>query len=324
MKVIRTVLIGSLGVLLGTGAALADTPRDWLNRMSLAMSQISYQGTFVYMRGGEATTMRVTHLVDGDGVRERLVTVSGAPRELVRDASGVRWALDDKGSVLEEPALNMSVFPEMPPDLHEQILRSYDLSLGSTQRISGLTARNLKVTPRDSYRYGYSLWLEQDTALPLQWTMLGEGGRTLARLMFTDIRLGPEVDPSELAPSGGKGRYPTIKSSLPAARRASITSLRWQPSRLPSGFKLAAHRLLNSDDDGLYEHLLYSDGLAAVSIYIESGPPADNGDSQGQIMRIGTAHAFTRPVGDATITVVGDVPAKTVEMIGSAMSRTQH
>ena len=85
-------------------AGTSDSPRDWLDRMSAAMSQMSYQGTFVYVRGDDVVTMRITHVVDENGARERLVSLSGAPREVLRDSSGVRWVLGDDQSVLEDSA----------------------------------------------------------------------------------------------------------------------------------------------------------------------------------------------------------------------------
>ena len=94
---------------LASGLAAAGPGRDpvaWLERMSAAMSQMSYQGTFVYIQGDRLETMRITHVTGEDGVRERLVALSGAPREVMRDENGVRWALGDGASVLADTAFN--------------------------------------------------------------------------------------------------------------------------------------------------------------------------------------------------------------------------
>ena len=81
---------------------------------------------------------------------------------------------------------------------------------------------------------------------------------------------------------------------------------------------MTAHRLLGRKQGEVeYEHLVYSDGLAAVSVYIErndSGPELPTGFN-----RLGTTHTFTRLVDGMQITVVGDVPSITVRTIADGV-----
>ncbi|NNK38593.1 MAG: hypothetical protein HKP03_08930 [Xanthomonadales bacterium] len=299
-------------------AGPTDSPRDWLDRMSAAMSQMSYQGTFVYVRGDEVVTMRITHVVDEKGVKERLVSLSGAPREVLRDSSGIRWVLGDDQSVLADSAFSRGIFPELPLDDGGQAGDSYVLKLGDTGRIAGQTARNLKIVPRDIYRYGYSLWLEKRSGLLLKWELIDSRRKPLAKLMFTDIRLGSEVDPDELAPSSQLQKFRTVESTLPVGRAGSQGAPYWQPTRLPPGFALTAHRRYGQPGNGMYEHLIYSDGLAAVSVYVEN--QAESQKPVEGIRNLGTTHAYSRVADDMAITVVGDVPAVTVEFIGNAVA----
>lgn len=320
----KTAALGMVALWIGlSGLALAgssEDPRDWLERMSAAMSQMSYQGTFVYVQGDDVVTMRITHLSDQTGVRERLVSLSGAPREVLRDSSGVRWVLGSHQSVLEDSAFNKTFFPDLPIDRTTEIDQSYVLKFGGKERIAGQVARNLKVLPRDNYRYGYSLWLEQHSGILLKWELIDSDRKSLAKLMFTDIRLGSEVDPDELNPSSQLGDYRTVESKLPAGRVAAQDTLRWHPERLPPGFSLTAHRLSGQQSEGMYEHLVYSDGLAAVSVYVESGGAGQQTNSGAQRGKLGTTHTFSRYLDDVSITVVGDVPAVTVEFIANAVT----
>ena len=299
------------------GPGAGDDPRQWLERMTAAMSQMSYQGTFVYVQGDEVVTMRITHVADDAGVRERLVAMSGAPREVLRDSSGVRWVLGDDHSILRDQAFSQSFFPQLPADERDRTERSYALDLGGTGRIAGQSVRNIEVKPRDAYRYGYSVWLEEHSALLLKWQLVDSDGKALAKLMFTDIRMGSEVDPAELSSSSPLKQFRTVESRLPADRGLAQTAPHWRPARLPPGFELTAHRYFGPRDSGMYEHLVYSDGLAAVSVYVESG------DSEGAqdpgLSRHGTTHAFSKTADGVVITVVGDVPAVTVELIGDAV-----
>ena len=93
-------------ILVGTSATAmagdSGQAREWLERMTAAMSQMSYQGTFVYVRDGVVETMRITHVTDENGVRERLYSVSGPHREVIRDRKGVRCVLEDSAAVVED------------------------------------------------------------------------------------------------------------------------------------------------------------------------------------------------------------------------------
>lgn len=299
-------------------AGTTESPRAWLERMSSAMSQMTYQGTFVYVQGDDVVTMRITHVSDGNGIRERLVSLSGPRREVLRDSNGVRWVLGDDRSVLEDSGFNRSFFPELPAHQRDGTGQSYTLKFGKNGRIAGFTARNIKIVPRDNFRYGYSLWLEEHSGLLLKWELINNDRKPLAKLMFTDIRIGSEVDPRELRPSSELEKFKTVASGLPAGRTGAISAPRWQPSRLPPGFELTGHRMFGQKGQGLYEHLIYSDGLAAVSVYVE-GKGADSGKIPEK-SRMGTTNAYSRHTEDVLITVVGDVPPVTVEFIARAVA----
>jgi len=139
----------------------------------------------------------------------------------------------------------------------------------------------------------------------------------MAKMMFTDIRFGSEVNASELEPSSQLQKFKTVESQLPTGRGFSNSTPTWKPDSLPPGFKLTAHRYFGEEDRGVYEHLVYSDGLAAVSVYIENIKPG-SGLRTG-LSRLGTTHAFSRTTGDKLITVVGDVPEITVKFIGDSV-----
>jgi len=311
-----------LGTSLSAEAGASKDAGHWLERMSAAMSQMSYQGTFVYVQGDEDETMRITHVSDESGVRERLVSVSGAQREILRDSNGVRWVKGDDHSVLEDMSFGRSFFSDIPLMPSDESSISYRFEVGKSERIAGHSARKVKIIPRDHYRYGYNLWLEEQSALLLKWELLDNKSQRLAKLMFTELRLGSEVDMKELKSSSQLEEYQTLESDLPSGGNLSLNNPKWQANNLPPGFRLTAHRYLGKQGEELYEHLVYSDGLAAVSIYVESIREGQQ-DQETGISRMGTTHAFSRQVNDVLITVVGDVPAATVRSIGeSVKSRT--
>jgi sigma-E factor negative regulatory protein RseB len=291
--------------------------REWLERMTTAMSQMSYQGTFVYVRDEKVETMRITHLTDDNGVRERIYSVSGPHREVIRDRKGVRCVLEDSASVVEDQVVSSSYFPELPLSIIDGEASGYRLETGGEARIAGHIARRVSISPEDNFRYGYDLWLEEQTGLLLKWILLDTRHKPLAKLMFTDFAMGSAIDLVEIESDSSPEDF--VEMSTFSLEKTVVTqsSPRWQPAKLPPGFQLASHNR-KTGSEGVYEHMVYSDGLAAVSVYVEqqgAGPAIRQGVSQ-----LGTNNAYTRNLGELQITVIGEVPAITVKSIANEMA----
>ncbi|MSQ99706.1 MAG: hypothetical protein EXR85_10505 [Xanthomonadales bacterium] len=299
-----------------------DDVYEWLDRMSAAMSQMHYQGTFVYVQGDNVETVRITHVVDEKGSHERLMSVSGTPREVVSDAEGVRWIAGEDRTVMADSTVGRSFFPELPMGGIAEAAVSYQFTLQDEQRIANHSARRIEIQPRDQYRYGYRLWLEAQSGLLLQWELIGTKGQSLAKLMFTELKMGSEVDPSELHASGEGKDTAQRKPVAVSAESASKTRPDWQAGRLPPGFRLTSRRQNDAGQEAVYEHLVYSDGIVAVSVYVE---PQDKGSElvQGMSM-MGTTNALTRAVNGEVVTVLGDVPVATIKMIGESVQPVRH
>lgn len=308
------LLIGISGM---AAAGDSSQAREWLERMTVAMNQMSYQGTFVYVRDGTVETMRITHLADETGVRERLYSINGPHREVVRDHKGVRCVLEDSASVVEDQVVASSYFPELPLSIIESETSGYRLKMGKEARIAGQKARRVSISPVDKYRYGYDFWLEKNTGLLLMWVLLDAQHKPLAKLMFTDFAMGAAVDLDEIEPTSNADDFVQMQTLSPEKTKVTQSVPRWQPAKLPPGFRLASHSH-NDGVDGIYEHMVYSDGLAAVSVYIEqqtAGPEIKQGINQ-----LGTNNAFVRRQDGLQITVIGEVPPVTVKSIASEMA----
>ena len=316
-KVLLLVLLTSVsGSVIAGNSAQA---RELLERMATAMSELSYQGTFVYVRDGVVETMRITHVTNENGVRERLYSVSGPRREVIRDRKGVRCVLKDSAAVAENQIVADSYFPELPQTLFDNEASGYRLGLGGEARIAGHTAHRVRISPEDGFRYGYDFWLEKQTGLLLKWVLFDAKNKALAKLMFTDLAMGPDVDASELKSDSPAEDFVALRTISPAKSVKIESTPRWQPSKLPPGFLLASHSQ-KIGADGLFEHMVYSDGLAAVSVYVEKqgGKEAmTQGNSQ-----LGTNNVYSKKQGDLQITVIGEVPAITVKSIANEMAHS--
>ena len=291
--------------------------REWLERMTTAMSQLTYQGTFVYVRDGAVETMRITHVTDETGIRERLYSVSGPHREVIRDRKGVRCVLEDSAAVVEDQVVASAYFPELPLSIIDGDASGYQIETGGKGRIAGHTARRVTISPEDNFRYGYDFWLEEQTGLLLKWVLFDARHKPLAKLMFTDFAIGSAVNLSELESGAQAEDFVEMKTFSLEKTVVMKSNPRWQPAKLPPGFQLSSHSH-KTGADGVYEHMVYSDGLAAVSVYVEkqgTGLAVKPGVSQ-----LGTNNAYTRKQGDLQITVIGEVPVITVKSIANEMA----
>jgi sigma-E factor negative regulatory protein RseB len=298
----RLALLGALAVV---SPAWAQDAAGWMARMGEALTGLDYQGDLVYAYAGQIETLRVYHAAGPDGGRERLVSVSGAPREIVRAGgqvlfSGSAAQPSSYGEAGATPRL-LGLLPGASPD---NLQAHYAFVLGGTERVAALEAQVLDIRPRDAYRYGFRLWLERDTGMLLKSMRFGADGRPVEQLMFTRIELRMRPAEADLAASAAASSSTPMQ--LPQAETGRTPS--WRAVDPPPGFVLA---LQQPAPQGSSEHLIYSDGIASVSVYVEALTPEVPAFS-GPASR-GAVSLYGRVLDGHQITVLGDVPAPTVE-----------
>ncbi len=291
-----------------------DEARRWLERMALAMEHLNYRGTFVYSHSGRLQSLAVVHLRSSNGVRERLYSLDGDTREVRRNNNLVHAVAPEQDHYSQ---MNYRQFTRLP---NSQLLYQksrYSFGLGDKHRIASLKAQQIVIEPKDGFRYGYELWLEERTGMLLKQVMLDEKGKVLEKLVFTNIELGAEIDDEDLVESSAD------QSPVPAKLLANVNSQpRWRPAQLPSGFELLAHQQSEDDTEAL-EHLLYSDGLAHVSVYLEPQEIATV-DTEYPATRYGVVNIYSRSMSGMHITAMGAVPYRTLHLIGGSMYDSSH
>ena len=321
----RSAFGGLLCAVLYQAAVAGETsgdPQASLDRMARAAQALNYDGTFVYSNGAQMQSMRIIHRSGEDGERERLVALSGAAREVLRDRERVTCILPDSQSVVVAKSRPRD-FPYSPVfDSETGFARFYTMGVRHGERIAGRQTQLVTVEPRDRYRYGYRLWMDRETGLLLKSELVDENGAVAERLVYTNIEL-PESIPDELLePAISGDDYTWYRDEADAAGEPSRPAGEpsWFPGWLPEGFAMSDHArnsILESRDP--VEHLVFSDGLASISVFIErldtAGKPLDGLDSMGAV------HAYGSMVDDFQITVVGEVPAATVTRVAGSMAR---
>lgn len=272
--------------------------------MYLAIRQLDFQGSFVYLRGGKAEAMRIFH-AGGSPERERLVGLNGARTEIARVGGVVTCVNGDAPSKLfDTPGVRL--LPLLPDLRGGSLATLYAVSAGDEERVAGYRARRIDIVPRDGYRYGYRLWLEDESGLPLRSSIVDASRRTLEEYMFVTLDIGTRPRDSDLAPSTNAGVAETADETRAQPR--------WQVSDPPPGFVLTrTQRPAQGDDNS--EHQIYSDGVASVSVYVE---PHVGTNSADRGLARGMLNIFTREGGGWRVAAIGDVPRVTLErMVGS-------
>ena len=308
-----------LGLFVCSTAMAADAAHEWLMKINHAARALDYEGIFVYQHDKQLETMQIFHKVENNSSRERLMSLNGAPREIVRDANEVRCYWPDKNSVMVEyRKAEGKAFPSILPERLQDLDEYYTLTLGNTERITGRVAQLVIIKPTDQYRYGYRLWADVDSGLLLKADLLDNQDTVLEQFMFTQVNIGAKIPDSALAP-GMTGKSMVWYREDGDTRNVSDKP-GWSASQLPKGFRLSAHmtRRLPMRKQPV-EHLVYTDGLAAVSVFIEKQEKGVKPFMQGP-SRMGAVHAMSAQSGDYQITTVGEVPAATVAFIGGSVS----
>ncbi|MHB8746552.1 MAG: MucB/RseB C-terminal domain-containing protein [Gammaproteobacteria bacterium] len=321
-RVFRQLVACLLGLVLAPSLALADgnnpDARAWLDKMTLAMQRLNYDGTFVYLHDQHFEAMRIVHQAEPQGERERVVSLTGAAREIIQDGDHFTCYMPDQKSVMIGRSQPHKPYPLDFPEDTSRLTRNYVLAVSHADRMAGRDARIVTITPRDPYRYGYRLWLETDTGMPLKSDLLDEHGATVEQVMFTTIEFLKQIPAGLLQPTMNGSGYTRHNDVGPSGENLVGERSAWRVTRLPDGFMLthySRHPLPNSSFPT--EHMVFSDALASLSVYIEQAD--DDKKMLNGTSRMGAVNAFGTVVNGHHVTVVGDVPSATVQMVGESI-----
>ena len=289
------------------GAVAADEAMGWLARMDQALRELNYEGRFVYVQGRTVEALHLVHTVRDGRERERLTSLNDAAREVVRDEDATTCIMPDMGTVSvgpRHPHRRGGVVRLEP----EQVGEAYEARLDGRGRVAGRSAVFISLRPRDKFRYGYRLALDDASALPLRTELLDEAGVPLVQTLFVELRVGADVrqgldaDPTVAAAESGGGQR-----AVPAMREAPLP---WAFTDVPPGFRIAtATRRALPGVGGELQHVVFSDGVASVSIYI--GAPGGY-DLAGEAT-VGPVNAFGARIGEFQATALGEVPPSTLK-----------
>jgi sigma-E factor negative regulatory protein RseB len=291
----------------------SEAGHQWLARMANAARQLNYQGVFTYRYGNASESSRIMHIADALGELEKIELLEGPAREIIRNNDEVICYFPEAKTVKIDRAETRRFFPSLIPDSARSSIESYRVKVGATDRVAGRECQLLALIPKDALRYGYRLCADRETSLLLRASMMRGKDEVLEQFSFSEIHIGETIARERLKPS-------FEHSSWPVEKPRPSTDNRWLLQGLPAGFKkiMALERKLPKRPN-FVTHFLLSDGLAAVSVFIEPRN-AGQGEVFSKPIQQGPVSFVSKSLQDHLVTVLGEVPPMTVVQIANAVA----
>jgi sigma-E factor negative regulatory protein RseB len=316
----RAVLLpvaATVAVALGVASPVfADDAALWLAHVSNAARTLNYVGTIVYQHGAHVESSRLAHIADNGQEFDRLTSLDGPAREVIRSQDEVRCYYPDAKVVRVEPRTFRNVFPALTPEQQEVLTKFYDFRKAETARIAGYDAQAYVFEPKDGLRYGHKFWADVGTGLLLKARLLTDKGDVVDQFAFLEITIGSQVDRALVKPT-----WPVTPADWVvhegSAGESTQRSTGFVVTKLPPGFVkiMEGYRTVHGKHDPV-AHLVFSDGLVAVSVFIE---PATTAPVHAGFGQQGGVNVYTVRLDDNFVTALGEVPSTTVQQIASSV-----
>ncbi|HUW50453.1 MAG TPA: MucB/RseB C-terminal domain-containing protein [Sulfuricella sp.] len=322
MRALLLILVVLAGV---PGMSQADVVQqtdalNWLKKAAAAAHQLNYSGTYIYQHGDHVETSRIAHLRNESGEHEKLEALDGSPREVIRNNDEVLcFKPDSNASVVVERRKLERSFPALLPRQLGGITENYRAQLSDSGRAADHACQVIILEPKDQYRYRHELWIDRATGLLLKASMLNEKNEVISQFAFTQIAIGGPIA-SDLIKPKISGRKVVISSEPAIATELQQNDRTWVVKQPPPGFtQVTVMKRMMPGKDVPVKHLVFSDGLAAVSVFVE--PVAAGAEPVLGAARHGAFQIYMRTIDDHKIIVLGEVPAITVKKIADSVSR---
>ncbi|MEM6998846.1 MAG: MucB/RseB C-terminal domain-containing protein [Pseudomonadota bacterium] len=318
---LKHFLVFTIFILGCISSTFADThspdPQTLIDKMSKASRNLDYDGTFIYKLGKRIDTMRIIHKSGDSGIYERLISLTGNAREVVRDKDQVKCFFPEDKKVIVDKSRTGKLVSTYLPDPISSISEFYHFELAGEGRVAGMNSWIVNIRPNDKYRYGYQLWIEKDSHLLLKSELKNQLGVTLEQVMFTQLQIHEQIDDALLQPSISGEDY-VWYNNINDESIEKNNDKSWEVKSMPAGFSMSQkERETMTNNHMPIEHFVYTDGLAMVSIYIEK-MEQQLGIKPGS-SNFGGVNTYSTNADGYQITAVGEVPKATVELMANSV-----
>jgi len=294
----------------------------WLQVVSSAARTMNYSGVFITQRGEDISTSSLVHYVVPQGHFERIETLDGQRRIMVSLGGQVRTSWPDYRLTLIDNQAGQVSFPRLLKTTDGEVDRNYRLERGGQERCAGYECQVSTILPRDDLRWGYRLWSLRDSQLLVKAQTLDTAGHVIDQVAFTQLKV--NIAPRNALVQDSLRQPPGYAVEQMKVIPVTLQSQGWALSAPVPGFKTVGVFRRSMSVGGKSSEVLQwllSDGLASVSIFIQSATALTEPVAPEQ--RVGGTLALSRRIGDAWLTVMGAVPERTLRRVSESVVRVQ-
>lgn len=294
----------------------------WLQRVGSSAVKLNYSGVFVYHSSNNTETSRITHFADSNREMERIEVLDGSPREIYRENDETKCYLSENRLVVVEKRSHRRSFPALLPEGLGGLTDYYQLRKGTPARVAGYEAQLILVEPRDEWRYPRQFWVDNNTGLLLKAVLLNDKGETRESFAFSELKIGGPVDKEGLKghikTNTGEWRVHNVKST-----DTSVDAMPWVLRTPIPGFRqISGMKRQIRPDAPETAHLVFSDGLAAISVFIEP-VVTSKARSEANAFSMGAVNVYRRIIGEYQLMSMGDVPMNTLKRLADGIEPRQ-
>ncbi|MEE9448264.1 MAG: MucB/RseB C-terminal domain-containing protein [Arenicellales bacterium] len=321
----------------GAANAKPMTGEQWLQEMSVAADTLNYSGEFVLVKGGQLSSLEINHMQGKGGSLQKIMSLNGSMREIIQKEDEIACVLPDEGMGVKEKKQSKALFNVDVSQNLERISAHYVVEKLGDSRVANRDCKQLKISAKDQYRYGYLLCIDLETYLLLRSELIGVNEQVLESYMFVDVEFNQLTEndfhsgtdakslkwmSDQKADSKAHEDKRLIEAVVEQVTVDQAHSA-WTLQTNPTGFEIEQtiermSPVLNAD----ITHLVLSDGLAKVSVFIT---PAQvsllKNEKVDDSIQMGSLNSHIRQIDAYNITAIGEVPLDTVKLLAEQVSQ---
>lgn len=287
-----------------------------LQRVYTATNRLSYSGMFVYQQGQQMESSRITRLFDSQGLHEKLESLEGVRREVVRTRDQVVCYLPGTQTKIIDRNVGQRSFPAMLTEQFRDLADYYTIRRGDQESVAGFDCQVLILEPKDRMRYGHKLWIDNATGMLIKARTVDETGAVVEQFQFTQLRIGGIERDRVRSRFAAEGKNWRVEDS--GAAEARLEDAGWVVRGMPAGFRKVTEMTRRLGGSSGVGHIVFSDGLAAVSVFIEPAGARSAAAPSGA-SRQGAINVYTRRVANHWVTAIGETPVENVRQMANAV-----
>jgi sigma-E factor negative regulatory protein RseB len=285
---------------------------EWLVRIHDASRKRAYTGTFVVSVGAEMASARIWHVCDGEQQMERVESLTGTPRSTFRHNNHVVTFFPEAKVARSEEREAMGIFPNFLKSNDSAIAEFYNLKVLESERVAGLNTEVVQLIAKDALRYSYRIWTERKSGLVVKLQTLDAAGRVIEQAAFSELTLDAPVKMEKLAAM--MNNTAGLKLEQVDMIKTTAIAQGWTMPRGVPGF--ASMNCFKRPETMQW---IFSDGLATVSLFIESFDRKRH--TQEGMWSMGATQTLAKRLDDWWLTAVGEVPAPTLKVFAQQLER---